>query len=90
MVNSDRTILLTEKSTPTNADGEKGEIRFDDNFLYICVDDKTWKKISLTILSGDNSSADTAYVPMVLYNTDETPPTASGFPIGTIYVQYTE
>ena len=39
--------------------------------------------------TGDNSSADTAYVPMVLYNTDATPPAASGFPIGTIYVQYT-
>lgn len=40
-------------------------------------------------LTGDNSSVDTAYVPMVLYNTDATPPAASGFPIGTIYVQYT-
>ena len=40
-------------------------------------------------LSGDNSSADTAYVPMILYNTDGTPPAANGFPIGTIYVQYT-
>lgn len=40
-------------------------------------------------LTGDNSSADTAYVPMVLYGTDATPPTASGFPIGTIYIQYT-
>lgn len=40
-------------------------------------------------LTGDNSSADTAYVPMVLYNTDATPPAASGFPVGTIYVQYT-
>jgi len=40
-------------------------------------------------LTGDNSSADTAYVPMVLYNTDDTPPAASGFPVGTIYVQYT-
>lgn len=40
-------------------------------------------------LTGDNSSADTAYVPMVLYNTDATPPVASGFPIGTLYVQYT-
>jgi hypothetical protein len=39
--------------------------------------------------TGDNSSADTAYVPMVLYNTDATPPAASGFPIGTIYIQYT-
>lgn len=40
-------------------------------------------------LTGDNSSTDTAYVPMVLYNTDATPPAASGFPIGTIYIQYT-
>ena len=40
-------------------------------------------------LTGDNSSADTAYVPMVLYNTDATPPAASGFPIGTLYIQYT-
>ena len=41
------------------------------------------------VLTGDNSSADTAYVPMVLYNTDDTPPAASGFPVGTLYVQYT-
>lgn len=41
------------------------------------------------VLTGDNSDADTAYVPMVLYNTDDTPPAASGFPVGTIYVQYT-
>jgi len=40
-------------------------------------------------ITADNSSADTAYVPMVLYNTDATPPAASGFPIGTLYVQYT-
>jgi len=40
-------------------------------------------------LTGDNSSADTAYVPMVLYNTDATPPAANTVPIGTLYVQYT-
>ena len=44
--------------------------------------------VALT-LTGDNASVDTAYVPMVLYNTDATPPTASTFPIGTIYIQYT-
>jgi len=38
---------------------------------------------------ADNSSADTAYVPMFLYGTDSTPPTASNFPIGTYYIQYT-
>ena len=40
-------------------------------------------------ITADNSTADQAYVPMVLYNTDATPPAASGFPIGTLYVQYT-
>lgn len=49
-MDSDRTILLTEQSTPTNADGEKGEVRFDADFLYICIEDKTWKKIALVAL----------------------------------------
>ncbi len=40
-------------------------------------------------LTGDNASADTTYVPNVLYNTDATPPTASTVPIGTVYIQYT-
>ena len=39
--------------------------------------------------TADNSTADQAYVAMVLYNTDDTPPAASGFPVGTIYLQYT-
>lgn len=41
------------------------------------------------IMTADNSSADTQFTPQVLYNTDATPPTASNFPIGTIYIQYT-
>ncbi len=40
-------------------------------------------------ITADNSTADQAYVPMTLYNTDATPPAASGFPVGTIYIQYT-
>ena len=40
-------------------------------------------------VTADNSTADQAYIPMVLYNTDDTPPAASGFPVGTIYLQYT-
>ena len=35
------------------------------------------------------ATADEPYVPKVLYNTDATPPTASNFPVGTIYIQYT-
>lgn len=62
-----------------------GDVTIDDNFLR---NDGVDQGVGLT-LTGDNSSPDTAYVPMVLYNTDATPPTASNFPIGTIYVQYT-
>lgn len=40
-------------------------------------------------VTGDRTVVDTAYVPMVLFNTDATPPAASGFPRGTIYIQYT-
>ena len=32
---------------PTNV-GTKGDICFDDNYLYICVDDDTWKRIPLS------------------------------------------
>jgi len=39
--------------------------------------------------TGDNNTNDTAYVPMVLHGTDDTPPTASNFPRGTIYIKYT-
>jgi hypothetical protein len=41
------------------------------------------------VLTGDNSDADTQYTAQVLYNTDAEPPAASGFPVGTIYIQYT-
>ena len=37
----------------------------------------------------DQTLADTPYIPMVLFGTDDTPPTASTVPIGTIYVKYT-
>ncbi len=38
-------------------------------------------------ITTDNSTPNQAYVPMVLYNTGG-PPTASDFPIGTLFVQY--
>ena len=40
-------------------------------------------------LTADNSTGDTQYTAQVLHGTDDTPPTASGFPIGTIYIKYT-
>lgn len=47
-------------------------------------------KLNSLKIVGDLSSTDTEGVVMILYNTDETPPTASNYPTGTIYVQYSE
>ena len=77
-----------------NQSGDKVKIAYDhsqDNTQahsdYL-KNDAVDEGVGLT-LTGDNSSADTAYVPMVLYNTDATPPAANTVPIGTIYIQYT-
>lgn len=40
-------------------------------------------------LSGDRSVSGAALVPMMVFGTDETPPTASNFPQGSFYIQYT-
>lgn len=41
------------------------------------------------VITQDNDTNDHAYVPMILHGTDDTPPAASGFPRGTLYIQYT-
>ena len=40
-------------------------------------------------LTGDLTASGSAVVHNILFDTSATPPTASGFPIGSIYVQYT-
>jgi len=84
---SDDTNLIAGTNCTLSGD----TLNVDDAFLVNNADDTTTGTITMAggIITGDASNADTAYVPMVLYNTDATPPAASGFPIGTIYVQYT-
>lgn len=69
----------------TNCTLSTNTLNVDDAFLKNDAED-TGVGI---ILTQDNSTVDTQFTPQVLYNTDATPPTASGFPIGTIYIQYT-
>jgi len=69
----------------TNLTLSAGAFNVDDAFLK---NDAADTGVGLT-LTQDNSSADTQFTPQVLYNTDDAPPAASGFPVGTIYVQYT-
>lgn len=63
----------------------------DDAFIKNDADDTSTHKITAAnfAVTADNNTNDSEYVPMVLHGTDETPPTASGFPQGTIYIQYT-
>lgn len=60
-------------------------LNVDDAFLVNNAEDTG---VGL-LLTQDNSTGDTQYTAQVLHGTDATPPTASGFPIGTIYIQYT-
>ena len=78
-------LTLTNIGTNTHAQIDTALSSIPTNYLR---DDAADVGVGLT-LTGDNSSADTAYVPMVLYNTDATPPAANTVPIGTIYIQYT-
>ena len=43
-------IRIREESTPSSASdfGMKGEIRWDSNYLYICVATDTWKRVALS------------------------------------------
>lgn len=43
------TLRVQDHRTPGSsvADGLKGEICHDDNFIYICVADDTWKRVTL-------------------------------------------
>ena len=44
-----RSIRIRQSFTPSSASdfGQKGEIAWDDNYLYVCVDVDTWKRVSL-------------------------------------------
>lgn len=61
------------------------------DYLKNDADDTTTYQITAASysLTGDITTTDTSYVPLVLFNTDASPPTASNFPKGTIYIQYT-
>jgi hypothetical protein len=76
----------------TNCTLSTNTLNVDDAFIKNDGDDTSSGKITAAnfAVTGDNNTNDSEYVPMVLHGTDATPPTASGFPRGTIYIQYTE
>ncbi len=78
-------ISKTALVAGTNITLSTDTLNVDDAFLK---NDAVDVGVQMT-LTGDESDADTQYTAQVLYNTDATPPAASGFPIGTIYIQYT-
>jgi len=83
---TDGTNSLTVANAKTAYDHSQDNTQAHSDYLLNSGADVAVGPLTIT---ADNSTADQAYVPMVLYNTDATPPAASGFPIGTIYIQYT-
>ena len=41
-------IESTQAPTKVNDPGVKGEVRYDNDYLYICVGTDTWKRAKLT------------------------------------------
>ena len=83
---TDGTNSLTVANAKTAYDHSQDNTQAHSDYLLNSGADVAVGPLTIT---ADNSTADQAYVPMVLYNTDATPPAASGFPVGTIYIQYT-
>lgn len=81
----------TNLAAGTNITLSGDTLNVDDAFIKNDADDTSTGKITAAnfAVTGDNNTNDSEYVPMVLHGTDATPPTASGFPRGTIYIQYT-
>ncbi len=40
-------IITTTAPASANATGNVSEIRFDSNYIYVCVDTNTWKRANL-------------------------------------------
>ena len=50
--------ILPKPSTSTSI-GKKGDLSYDDNFIYVCIENNTWKRINIDyfIYSGSTSGA---------------------------------
>jgi len=47
MIQGNLTVARNYVPDASDSNGTRGQIAFDDNFLYICVDNNTWKRIIL-------------------------------------------
>jgi hypothetical protein len=47
---NDNAIRIRNDSTPSSASdfGVKGEIRWDQNYLYVCIATDTWRRVLLS------------------------------------------
>lgn len=81
----------TNLTAGTNCTLSGDTLNVDDAFIKNDADDTSTGKITAAnfAVTEDNNTNDSEYVPMVLHGTDATPPTASNYPRGTIYIQYT-
>jgi len=44
------TLTVTKSKTPASASasGTRGEIAWDSSYIYVCVDDDTWKRVAIS------------------------------------------
>ena len=49
-VKKDGSVIIVNSATPASAGatGEKGTVTYDDNYMYICVQTNTWKRVALS------------------------------------------
>ena len=75
----------------TNITLTTNTLNVDDAFIKNDASDATTGTLTAAqlLITGDNTTGDTEYVPMVLFGTDSTPPTASNTLRGSIYIEYT-
>lgn len=78
----------TAVTASTNHIADNSQAHSD--YLINNGDDTSSGKITANNMEivGDNNTNDTSYMGMVLHGTDSSPPTASNYPHGTIYLQY--
>ena len=59
--------LSLQSSAPATADtsGVAGAVRYDANYIYICIAENTWKRAALETWSPECSNSPSSYVILV-------------------------
>lgn len=48
-VQNENSIVSNQIPVSSNAQGAIGEIAYDDNYMYVCINENTWKRTPLSV-----------------------------------------